>query len=95
MRICPTKAGEQSFTCKSCNATFVVRVDAEADTFMIDKKKKPTTGAAAVGAAAGAAAAKVASAIAQQPQEAKPARGAARKSVGMAKASTRESTSAA
>ena len=75
VRICPTKAGEQSFTCKSCNATFVVRVDAEADTFMIDKKKKPTTGAAAVGAAAGAAAAKVASAIAQQPQEAKPARG--------------------
>jgi len=75
VRICPTKAGEQSFTCKSCNATFVVRVDAEADTFLVDKKKKLTSGAAAIGAAAGAAAVKVASNIAQQQPAVKPASG--------------------
>lgn len=39
VRITPTRAGEQSFMCNSCYATFEVRVDAEANTFMLDKRK--------------------------------------------------------
>ena len=39
VRICPTKAGEQTFTCKHCNASFTLRVDADASTFMLSKKK--------------------------------------------------------
>lgn len=42
VRICPTKAGEQTFTCKHCNASFTLRVDADASTFMLSKKKPAT-----------------------------------------------------
>ena len=68
--ICPTQAGEQTFTCKACNASFVVRVDAEANTFMMAKKQKPATPAATAGTA-GIAVAEVAA----QQQAQRPARG--------------------
>lgn len=72
--ICPTQAGEQTFTCKACNASFVVRVDAEANTFMMAKKQKPATPAVTPAAAAGTAGIAVAGAAAQQ-QAQRPARG--------------------
>lgn len=72
--ICPTQAGEQTFTCKACNASFVVRVDAEANTFMMAKKQKPVTPAVTPAVAAGAAGGVVAGAAAQQ-QAQRPARG--------------------
>ena len=71
VRICPTKAGEQVFMCKLCGASFTVRVDAEADTFMIDKKKTPIM----PHAVAAPAAAKAASPISAPKQEFKPAVG--------------------
>ena len=78
VRICPTKAGEQTFKCtnKHCSATFVVRVDADAVTFMPEKKKKPAGAAASVSAGAvGVAAAGAAAAIAVQQKVQGPARG--------------------
>ena len=44
VRICPSEAGEQTFTCDSCNTRFIVRVDAEADTFLPSKRPKPARG---------------------------------------------------
>ena len=40
VRICPSEAGEHTFTCDSCNTRFIVRVDAEADTFLPSKRHK-------------------------------------------------------
>lgn len=73
VRICPTQAGEQTFVCKKCNASFTVHVDAEATTFMLDKKKPAappveTPRSAANAFAAGAP-------IMAQQQAQKPARG--------------------
>jgi len=80
VRICPTTAGEQTFKCtnKHCSATFVVRVDAEAVTFMPAKKKKsPASASAAIDSAGaiGVAAAGAAAAVAAHQQVQKPARG--------------------
>ena len=44
VRICPSEAGEHTFTCDSCNTRFTVRVDAEADTFLPSKRPKPARG---------------------------------------------------
>lgn len=79
VRICPTKAGEQIFKCpnKHCSATFVVRVDADAVTFMPGKKKKSVPTSESVGAAGAVAAAAVnaAAGVVAQQQVQKPARG--------------------
>ena len=44
VRICPSEAGEHTFTCGSCNTRFIVRVDAEADTFLPSKRPKAARG---------------------------------------------------
>jgi hypothetical protein len=69
VRITPVQAGEQTFVCKKCSASFTVHVDAEATTFMLDKKKASPTpvrsgGAPASGAAQGAVAAQSAAGVA-------------------------------
>lgn len=44
VRICPSEAGGQTFTCSVCNASFQVTVDSDADTFLPTKKPRPAMG---------------------------------------------------
>ena len=75
VRIWPTQAGEQTFMCKRCNASFTVRVDAEATTFLVKKKKPTGTAVIDSAGAVGVAAAGAAGILAVQHEEQKPARG--------------------
>lgn len=44
VRICPSEAGKQIFTCSVCNTSFQVTVDSDADTFLPAKKPRPAMG---------------------------------------------------